>query len=195
MRYYEFSEILSAVLAAIAYGSVYGSISVALPLVIGVVYTLFDLPRLLVTCSASLTLKECREIPRRRMLYRGALLHVEDFITVLIFGIGLLVINYAYCDGAFRLFVLALSVGSAAFTRKSVAEAIRRTFIAVFCAAYGLTLKVLLVVLIPFKRTASFIYARLVLPICRRVASRMSVKKALRLERKKINAAVKLYRW
>ena len=111
MRYLNFSEISFSIFASLLFGLVASLFYVILQTFVYTIERFIFLPKRIVICSKNFSaLKNAKTID---CTVNGAgakiKLFVSDFLYVLFLGIGSLLLLYIVCDGAFRLYPLAIS--------------------------------------------------------------------------------------
>ena len=114
MKYYTFYQILLGALSSVLYGAAMGILYSLLGLALSVIRSLIILPLRLSRLNIGCPWRSCIKIfasDKRRA--DGAVGHICDFIYVLVFGIGMLILQYAYCDGSFRIYTVLLWLISA----------------------------------------------------------------------------------
>lgn len=172
MRYFTLGETLVGALASTLYGASMGIVLRVIGILALIVKTAVLFPYCAVKYEASRTIRQCRDIPMTEQHSLRALGHVGEFVFVLIYGVGLLVLQYAFCDGAFRIYTLVLSVVSAVISYRTIGSAVGSVILKIYSFVYGFALKLVLIVMLPVKFICVKL-SRLTAPVFKRIVEKI----------------------
>ena len=186
MKYSTFEETLIAALASFAYGASMGIILRAIGVIVTVIKTLVMLPYYSFSYDHSYPRRRCADIPLDSYKHSHGSTHMGEFVFVLIYGVGLILLQYALCDGAFRAYTLVLSVVGATLSYKTVGSALGALVLGVYSCIYGFSLKLFLIFLVPLKlvyRKVSYALAPHFARLCKLCRDRRTMRLYSRKEK------------
>ena len=179
MKYFEFGEILYSVAASAAFGVIAALFYVILQTFIYTIEHFIFLPKRIFICSKSIAaIRSSRHVkPDASAVGHGLKLAVGDFLYVLFYGIGTVLLLYLVCDGELRLYPIVTSVLATLLSMKLFAKRLRRMIEWLLGALYSCITVAICAVILPIRRCA-FTVAKLFLPLVHRIKSYAVAKKS-----------------
>ncbi len=180
MLYFSFADYLYAALLALLHGALFGGLFGILLISLRKIKDILKIPKRAYLLSFNVTRENIRGLHFNSLSINKTLQNVLEFIYFTIYGISLILLNYAILDGTPRALILIVSTVSFYLTYKYPT----RYFEAVLCIAVDKLLRVITVtvsvVIIPVRILAGGIY-RFILRCIKCVLSRvkLSMKKVI----------------
>ena len=179
MKYFELSEILYSVAVSAAFGAIAALFYVILQTFIYTIEHFIFLPKRIFICSKSIAaIRSSRHVkPDASAVGHGLKLAVGDFLYVLFYGIGLILLLYMACDGTFRLYPIVTAILATLLAMKLFAKRLRRMIEWLLSLAYLCITVAICAVILPARRCVSMV-VKIFLPSVRRIKNRKVVKKS-----------------
>lgn len=159
MKFFTFYEIINSLLAAAVYGILCGCLYRASACILTLAVKTLGIPRDIALIFRKLSLKHSFYLSRQnpKLTYSKIWTNLFDFITFLLFGIGLVFLYYVFLDGVFRIYVLLAVALGFLLAKSTVGKYFSIALRTLYSYVYCILLLFLGVFLLPFKRLFEYI--------------------------------------
>ncbi len=163
MKFFSFSEILNSLFGSIVFGLICGCLYKASACILRCVVKLFCFPKDYLLLSKSFTINNSKQLSFKMPELTSSPIYVNifDFLLFLTFGTGLILFNYIFADGTFRLYILVLVVFSFYVSNKTVGKYFDSFFAFLFSFSYFIFLTIVCILLYPFYRLTVIILGKI----------------------------------